>query len=229
MMRTAAKAKRSAPHRRGSRFDHGGIHCFDRDGRLFASVPFHVALRRHPSPLAYVLRRHLRAPCARSVCDPEVTSRGTVGYADRSARCVSPPYALSPFVPRSVTRRGMGKFLLIYGAKRCRKYVSFQGLDLSKIATIVESASKSPINGAIFSEFFYKFRRKVTTCRKCVLSVRGAKNKGRSDCFRCALRRLFSRRLSERARAAKLCLDDLPQGRTGQAPRRRTPARPCAP
>ncbi len=134
-----------------------------------------------------------------------------------------------PFVPRSVTRRGMGKFLLIYGAKRCRKHVSFQGLDLSKIATIVESASKSPINGAIFSEFFYKFRRKVTTCRKCVLSVRGAKNKGRSDCFRCALRRLFSRRLSERARAAKLCLDDLPQGRTGQAPRRRTPARPCAP
>lgn len=140
-----------------------------------------------------------------------------------------PLMPFSPFVPRSVTRRGMGKFLLIYGAKRCRKYVSFQGLDLSKIATIVESASKSPINGAIFSEFFYKFRRKVTTCRKCVLSVRGAKNKGRSDCFRCALRRLFSRRLSERARAAKLCLDDLPQGRTGQAPRRRTPARPCAP
>lgn len=79
---------------------------------------------------------------------------GTVGYADRSARCVSPPYALSPFVPRSVTRRGMGKFLLIYGAKRCRKYVSFQGLDLSKIATVVESASESPVNGAIFSEDF---------------------------------------------------------------------------
>lgn len=99
MMQAAAKAKRSAPHRRGSRFDHGGIHCLDRDGRLFASVPFHVALRRHPSPLAYVLRRHLRAPCARSVCDPKVASRGTVGYADRSARCVSPPYALLPFLP----------------------------------------------------------------------------------------------------------------------------------
>ena len=54
---------------------------------------------------------------------------------------------------------------------------------MSKIATVVESASASPINGAIFSEFFYKFRRKVTTCRKCVLSVREAKNKGRSDCF----------------------------------------------
>ena len=27
---------------------------------------------------------------------------GTVGYADRSARCVSPPYALLPFCPRSV-------------------------------------------------------------------------------------------------------------------------------
>ncbi len=86
-----------------------------------------------------------------------------------------PLMPFSPFVPRSVTRRGMGKFLLIYGAKRCRKYVSFQGLDLSKIATIVESASKSPINGAIFSEFFYKFRRKVTTCRKRVLSVREVK------------------------------------------------------
>ena len=24
---------------------------------------------------------------------------GTVGYADRSARCVSPPYALLPFLP----------------------------------------------------------------------------------------------------------------------------------
>ena len=108
MMRTAAKAKRSAPHRRGSRFDHGGIHCLDRDGRLFASVPFHVALRRHPSPLAYVLRRHLRVPCARSVCDPEVASRGTVGYADRSARCVSPPYALFPFCPseRNAERDG---------------------------------------------------------------------------------------------------------------------------
>ena len=46
---------------------------------------------------------------------------------------------------------------------------------MSKIATVVESASESPINGAIFSEFFYKSRRKVTTCRKCVLSVREAK------------------------------------------------------
>lgn len=46
---------------------------------------------------------------------------------------------------------------------------------MSKIATVVESALESPINGAIFSEFFYKFRRKVTTCRKCVLSARGAK------------------------------------------------------
>lgn len=46
---------------------------------------------------------------------------------------------------------------------------------MSKNATVVESASASPINGAIFSEFFYKSRRKVTTCRKCVLSARGAK------------------------------------------------------
>lgn len=54
---------------------------------------------------------------------------------------------------------------------------------MSKIATIVESASKSPINGAIFSEFFYKFRRKVTTCRKCVLSVREQKIKGAAIVF----------------------------------------------
>lgn len=27
---------------------------------------------------------------------------GAVGYADRSARCVSPSYALLPFLPRSV-------------------------------------------------------------------------------------------------------------------------------
>ena len=33
---------------------------------------------------------------------------GTVGYADRSARCVSPPYALSPFCPseRNAERDG---------------------------------------------------------------------------------------------------------------------------
>ena len=86
-----------------------------------------------------------------------------------------PLMPFSPFVPRSVTRRGMGKFLLIYGVKRRRKQGVFQGLNLSKIATVVESASASPINGAIFSEFFYKSRRKVTTCRKCVLSVREAK------------------------------------------------------
>lgn len=33
---------------------------------------------------------------------------GTVGYADRSARCVSPPYALFPFCPseRNAERDG---------------------------------------------------------------------------------------------------------------------------
>ena len=54
---------------------------------------------------------------------------------------------------------------------------------MSKIATVVESALESPINGAIFSEFFYKSRRKVTTCRKCVLSARGAKIKGAAIVF----------------------------------------------
>ena len=46
---------------------------------------------------------------------------GTVGYADRSARCVSPPYALLPFLPRSVQRRSLRQFRLINAAKRLRK------------------------------------------------------------------------------------------------------------
>lgn len=47
----------------------------------------------------YVLRRHLRAQGARSVATLRSHRGGTVGYADRSARCVSPPYALLPFLP----------------------------------------------------------------------------------------------------------------------------------
>ena len=102
------------------------------------------------------LRASRFARC-RLVLFPTTLAQGHGGPSamPTAAQAASAPLMpFSPFVPRSVTRRGMGKFLLIYGAKRCRKYVSFQGLDLSKIATIVESASKSPINGAIFSEDF---------------------------------------------------------------------------
>ena len=50
---------------------------------------------------------------------------GTVGYADRSARCVSPLMPFCLFAPEAYSGGEPRRFLLIYGVKRCRKQGMF--------------------------------------------------------------------------------------------------------
>lgn len=64
---------------------------------------------------------------------------GAVGYADRSASCVSPPYALFPFCPRSVQRRGMGKI----SPRLCRETAANYRTEIHRSAFAIRAACES--------------------------------------------------------------------------------------
>lgn len=107
---------------------------------------------------------------------------GTVGYADRSASCVSPPYALLPFSPPKRRAEGRWQFRLVYAVKRLRKKPGFRADGFRCSRNLRKRPRKPSFTRGRGAPFFAWQPPLVTPLRKCpTWGAAGEKKDGCGD------------------------------------------------
>ena len=91
------------------------------------------------------------------------TQPGTVGYADRSASCVSPPYALLPFLAPKRTAEGAKAISPDIWPEKAVKKRQDSALDFSRFVKVVKTGRGGRWAAGEPRQIFTDVRHEVTT------------------------------------------------------------------